>query len=261
MRSMFRYHTKRISKTRFKSSVILLSALTLMSSGLPAYADANGDLQKGEQLLMRYHYRDAVEYFDRALKQNPRLDYAYALRGQAYLVLENYEQASSDLNHAIALDKTKWLYFHDRAKLRFELSDIDGAIADATTAIKLSPKEDNLYRLRSKFYSLQKKYDKALADLNKAIEFQQKDMDSHYKARGDMYFRLKKYDLAVKDYSSAIAAINTKKRNDKDIEKDYSARANAYEKLGETKLAAADRKKVQSMIKDGWGSFMYEEHK
>ena len=158
------------------------------------------------------------------------------------------------------LNSNIWPYYESRARLKFELNDLDGAVADMDKAIQINPKGDHLYRVRSKFYILQKKDDKALADLNKSIACQDKDQESTYRCRGDLYLRLKKYDLAVKDYTAAINC-SAKKKDDRSMELDYSGRAKAYEKLGKMDLAAADRKKVQAVVKDGWGAFLYEDGK
>ncbi len=227
----------------------------------PALADANAELNKGAILIAHLQYRDAIKTFDRVINLDPRLDYAYALRGQAHLALEHMNQAKKDLDQAIAMDSKKWLYFELRSRYYFETGNLDAAIADVTSAIRLSPRGSSLYRMRSNFYAIQKKPERALADLNKAIEYQKDNADASFKSRGDLYYGMKKFDLAVRDYTSALNAIARQKSDDKQIESCYSARAKAYDKLGKTALAAADRKKVQSFVKDGWGAFLYDEHK
>ncbi len=258
MRSMFRYFVKRI--LRSTTPISLLCLMMLLSTISPAYADSNADLKLGQRLVLHNHYREAIKVLDRAIQQNPRLDNAYGLRGEAYLQLEKRKHAQADLDRAIAMNSKGWPYYESRARLKFELNDLDGAVEDMTIALKINPKADYLYRLRSKFYILQNRDDKALADLNSSIACQDSDQEGTYRNRGDLYFRLKKYDLAVKDYTAAILA-SERKKDDKSLELDYSARANAYEKLGKRELAAADRKKVQSVVKDGWGAFLDQDGK
>lgn len=239
---------------------VLLGLLIILCTCSAAYADANSDLKMGQKLIEHHQFRAAITSFDRAIKQNPRLDYAYGLRGRAYLELEKRQEAMRDFNHAIFLNSKGWPYFEDRSRLKYELSDFDGSISDINRALNINPSRDFLYRQRAKLYMVQNRDDKALEDLNKAIELQGSDDDGNYKNRGDLYFRLKKYDLAVKDYTRAINAAS-RTRDDYSTEQYFSARANAYEKLGKKDLAAADRKKVQAVVKDGWGAFLDQEGK
>lgn len=248
-------------RVRFRKQATWLGLLLLLVSGNPvAYANANDDLHLGQRLISHNNYREAIKVLDRAIQQSPGLDNAYGLRGEAYLQLEKRKQARADLDRAIAINGTKWPYYESRSRLKFELNDLDGAIADLNKAIQIDPKGDHLYRLRSKFYILQNKDDKALADLNKAILCNDNDPEGTLRNRGDLYFKMKKYELALKDYTAAINA-SEKKKDDHSLELDYSARAKAYEMLGKKELAAADRKKVQSVVKDGWGAFLDQDGK
>lgn len=179
------------------------------------------------------------------------------MRGQASLDLEQRDLALRDLNRALEIDSRNWHDFDVRARIRYELNDIDGAIADATKAAQLAPREDSIYRFRSKMHSLQKNDAKALADLTTAIAVHQgPGEEGNYRLRADIYVRMKKYDMAIKDYTTAIDAVN--KRDDKPdlLERYYSSRADAYEKIGKKVLAAADRKRAQALVKDGWGAFL-----
>ncbi|MDZ4837984.1 MAG: tetratricopeptide repeat protein [Candidatus Melainabacteria bacterium] len=245
----------------YQKNGLIVAGIMVIFNVSAAHADANADLQRGIRQLQHNHFREAIECFNRAVAQNPRLDYAYGLRGQAYLELEKRQPAMRDINHAITLNSHNWTYWENRSRLKFELNDLDGAIADATRALQIDPKQDGIYRLRSKYYILKKDNVKALADLTKAIEFQDSHEISSYRNRADLYFNTKKYELAVKDYTTSISLTGTKQKDDRSLEHDYSARANAYEKLGKKQLAAADRKKVQAIVKDGWGAFLYDADK
>lgn len=76
------------------------------------------------------------------------------------------------------------------------------AIPKFTEAIKLNPELEWAYNNRGSAYNRLKNYERAISDLNKAIEL--KSNEIFYINRGFSYFRLNNYDAALKDFSKAV---------------------------------------------------------
>jgi tetratricopeptide (TPR) repeat protein len=131
-------------------------------------------------------YREAIPYLDTAIRLNPGLLSAYALRGESYAslgdarraiadyttaiqeglktglqnsrwyterassyrVLKEYQRALQDYNEALKIAPGHVTTIINRGELRRETGDLDGAIADLTRAIELKPKDATPYCLR-----------------------------------------------------------------------------------------------------------------
>jgi len=93
--------------------------------------------------------------------------------------------------------------FSSRANIYQNKFEIEKMKADLIKAVEWHPIPVN-YERRANFYTKQKMYDDALADLTKAIE---KDSDKNvglFLRRGDVYYSMRKYLEAVKDYEQVL---------------------------------------------------------
>ena len=80
--------------------------------------------------------------------------------------------------------------------------DYDKAFKDFTEVIQLNP-DNHSYTLRGSAYNNTGEYDKAILDLNKAIELDSNYANAHV-ARGFAYNRKGEYDKAILDLNKAI---------------------------------------------------------
>ena len=80
------------------------------------------------------------------------------------------------------------------------------------------------------------KYDKALADFNKALELNSNNAEA-YENRGLIYYHEKKYSQALDEFNKAIELRN-------DNAEPYFSRSLTYEKLSKTQEAADDLNKA-----------------
>lgn len=131
--------------------------------------------QRGLEALQEEKNDEAIEFFNKDLKENPKNGYSYSwiamLRGQN----EEYGRALTAAELAIKyLPKKDAEYvifaYSTRAKVYLNLGDTIKALSDYTTAIKVKPDEEDLYERRAQVYYEQKKYDLADADYQKMIQ-------------------------------------------------------------------------------------------
>ncbi len=130
---------------------------------------------------------------------------AYVLRA---MTQDDDDKRLADLNAAIKADPNNLKAFEERATLRLENNDVEGAIADlekvlledptnaavagsavqklvdlnrVDEAVRLVTKmlaakpSEGMYRMRAILYRSQEKFDEAISDLNKAVAMQPKD--------------------------------------------------------------------------------------
>src|SRR6476646_4269706 len=108
-------------------------------------------------------------------------------------------------NRAIGLSATK---------------DFDGAVNEMNEALRLDPKEPNLYFMRSAAYRAKRDFEKAVADIDQAIS-----LDA---ARGDFYMLRGMIFGDQGDLDRAITELNQKVKLDPNSTPGYSERAELY---------------------------------
>ena len=154
--------------------------------------------------------QEALDYFNKDLKDNPKNGYAYSwiamLRGQN----EEYGRALTAADMAIKyLPKKDAEYvifaYTTRAGVYLHLGDTAKAMNDYNLAIKVKPDEGDLYDKRAQIYFEQGKYELAAADYRKMIELKPGDVMG-YMGLGRNANEQKNWDEAIKqfDYRSAV---------------------------------------------------------
>ena len=130
-----------------------------------AYAQRAGDnFEKGD-------FDKAIADSHEAIRLDPRCVTAYTCRGVAYEKKKMITQAISDLDNAIRiliLDLNRHTY--SERTLTYSKKDFEHAIADATRAIQLDPKDEMAYEARGIVPFEKGDYDLAIADLTQTIE-------------------------------------------------------------------------------------------
>jgi tetratricopeptide (TPR) repeat protein len=110
--------------------------------------------------------------------------------------------------------------------------DFDGAIADASEAIKADPNNAKAWLERGISRNNKKDFDGALEDCNRAVQLAPEYADC-IRIRGEVKARMKDYIGAIGDYNAAI------KLSPK-FSRAYGNRAEAYHAMGQDDLALAD---------------------
>src|ERR1043166_3925100 len=110
--------------------------------------------------------------------------------------------------------------------------DLDGAIADAGEAIKLSPKTGKYWLERGISRGNKGDLDGALGDFNQAVQFAPENADA-LRIRAMMKARLKDFDGALEDFGAAVK-ISPK------FSRAYGDRGDTYRQMGKIDLALAD---------------------
>ncbi|GCA95367.1 tetratricopeptide repeat protein, partial [Microcystis aeruginosa] len=164
---------------------------------------------KGLALFALDKYQPAIEALQQAINTLPKGEdlkefHSSILQQQSvvYRFLENYEQALTVINQAISLFPNNPNHYIEKWLVLYELKRYDEGLDTITQAINRAPRAF-WYVIRGGSYSLQKKYELALADFNKAIEINRNDAVA-YSGRGELYYYQKKYELALADWNKAI---------------------------------------------------------
>ncbi len=169
---------------------------------------ASNKLNKlGHREYDRFNFIGAATYYSKAIKLNPRLTLAYAIRADCYHKIGDCARAISDLNKAIELDPSDADLLADRAAEKLHLHDNPGALADFDAAIKMGRSSYFLYLSRAELRQQKEDFAGAIADCDTALALcpsRTVYWCRVYWCRGEAYKALGKLSEARHDYSKAI---------------------------------------------------------
>jgi tetratricopeptide (TPR) repeat protein len=169
----------------------------------------------GEYYEGNREYKQALPWFDLAIKLEPEAPRSYFLSGVCHDTLLEPARAVDDYSKAIALyskmdrasqlDQLPYLY-HQRAVSYATQEKYEKAIADLDSEIALRPTVFAEYRLRAKLYGITGNYKRAIENLTIFID---KDSEPAHAMieRAAMYRKLHQFDAAIKDCAAAIKLI------------------------------------------------------
>ena len=181
--------------------------------------------QRGLEAMQEEKQQEALDYFNKELKDNPKNGYAYSwiamLRGQN----EEYGRALTAADMAIKyLPKKDAEYvifaYSTRAGVYLHLGDTVKAMNDYNLAIKAKPDEGDLYEKRAQIYFEQEKYDLAAADYRKMIELKPGDVMG--------YMGLGRNANEQKNWNEAIKQFDYVTKLSSDYSSGYSFRAESH---------------------------------
>ena len=199
--------------------------------------------QRGLEALQKENTEEAMDYFAKDVKENPKNGYSYSWMAMLHNHNGEYGQALTAVDLAIKyLPKKDEEYvvfaYATRGEIYLHLEDTTKAIADYSTAIRVNPENSSLYEKRAQIYFEQEKYALADADYKKMIELKPgnvmgymglgrnanaqakwadaikqfdyvtklaSDYSSVYAFRAESYLGLKKWDEATDDLISALS--------------------------------------------------------
>lgn len=148
--------------------------------------------------------------FDASLNENNRETESSAEESDINVINEELlKEKESQLTDEDKLERrTESRRLKDEGNDRFKNNNYDGAIESYSNALitcLLTHAEDRaiIYSNRAATYMKMKKYDEAIADSSKALEFNPDYMKALLR-RAELYERVEKYDDALDDYKKAL---------------------------------------------------------
>ncbi len=130
---------------------ICIFSLTL-SVCLQFFASCTGSaeafIEKAKVTLQKGNAKEAVAYLNEAIGKDASNAAAFNMRGAAYFELKDYPNALLDYEQAIKLNPQDYKPYFNRASIKMEQSNWQGALDDCTKAIELSANNAVLYGKR-----------------------------------------------------------------------------------------------------------------
>ncbi len=131
--------------------------------------------QRGLEAIQNEKTEEALEYFNKDLKENPKNGYSYSWIAMLRNHTEEYGRALTAADLAIKYlpkkdDEYVIFAYTTRADVYLHLADTVKAIEDYTTAIKVNPEQTSIYEKRGQIYYELGKFDLSNADYQRMID-------------------------------------------------------------------------------------------
>ena len=187
---------------------------------------------QGKELATQKKWQEAINLYNKAIKENPNYGYAFISKGIAYMSQGELDKAISCFSDSINCCPQFTEAYQNRGVLLEYKGQFNKAIADFDKAIAADPNSYVLYFNRGMARVYKNQCDLALPDLEKAIELKP-NYAKAYINKGVALEDLKRNDEAIAAYKKAIELDASQ---DKEIAKDAEASIRALE---------AERKKLE----------------
>jgi len=213
---------------KYKAKINELDDKWLMVSQLQEKFDVGGN------------YKDLIEDYDKAIKQNKENSDLYYGRAKCQYLLNNLPKALKDCDLAIEKDRSNLPALKLRAELRTKNGNFFEAQSDYKVYLNNFDEDSSIYELASDLRLLIKPddYDKAVKELQDGIDKNPKWANLHYK-KGLLQYMKNEFQNAKKSFSTAIS-------NDSSVALYYFQRGNVEIKLNNIENASLDFEKARN---------------
>lgn len=180
---------------------------------------------RGFEALENNKTEEALEYFNKEIKENPKNGYAFVWIASVRNYQEEYGRALTAANLAVKhipkKDNVYKSFAHTtRAEIYIELDEKVKAYKDYSSAIDYTPDDEDIYEKRAQLYYEEERYDLADKDYRKIISLDAGSVMG-YMGLGRNANQQKQYDDAIVQYDYALKLAN-------DYSSGYSFRAESY---------------------------------
>ena len=127
----------------------------------------------------------------------------YAGRGVAHFQAGAFEEAISDLTHAIQLNPTNATAIFYRACAYRAKGSLELSLKDWDRYIPLNPTNDFAYKSRASVYNVRGQFDRAIKDWDEGLRLNSKDATA-LAMRGFAYAGKGQYSRAIEDFTEAL---------------------------------------------------------
>lgn len=158
---------------------------------------------RGKELATQKKWKEAIDLYNKAVRENPNYGYTFISRGIAYMSQGNLDKAISNFSESIDVSPQFTEAYQNRGVLYEYRGQFNKAIEDFNKAIAADPSSYVLYFNRGMAYVYKSQCEKALPDLEKAIELKP-DYAKAYINKGVALEDLKRTDEAIEAYRKAI---------------------------------------------------------
>ena len=181
-----------------------MEALAQISTPTSIKDEVASLLRIGHDQMNHRRFSEAIETFGSVIRLRPNSAQAYYSRGEArYFAREELDKAINDLTTALRLDPKQFKAYRMRGLVHAAKSDWAGMREDISLALQHNPGSAELHNLRGTACYRQGDYEAALANFERAIHLDAKRHESFYN-RGLVKRQQGKLEQAMEDFQWAL---------------------------------------------------------
>ena len=204
-----------------KKLLLLLTFIFLFSSSAFAQECETADYCTllGKKSINEKKYKQAIEYFDKAISNDNEAYLAYAYRAKANFYLKNYNKTLDDTKKSLEICENS-VSHGLRGSVYVVKGSYHDAIEETTKALDLNPWYMKCYEVRARAELYLEDYFSALKDSSKAIKLKN-DYPKSYEVRAYAHLGLKDIPSAKEDFAQAAELYkdNSDNKNYKQMKK------------------------------------------
>jgi tetratricopeptide (TPR) repeat protein len=152
-------------------AVLPIAAVFFLAGALMA----QGDFERGLSYYKQGQYERAITEFEKIVEANPDYEDGYRILGDCYLKTRKFDQAITAFQKALQLNNRNYVSYYGLGLAYFNLGRFREAVTTLTRgeSYARSPRDQHdLHRTRGAAYYNLKDYNRAIADLRKAVSIQ-----------------------------------------------------------------------------------------
>jgi tetratricopeptide (TPR) repeat protein len=181
-------------------------AIVLLAGTIPSLTAQEGDYQKGYSYYKQGQYQKAIEVFEPIVEVQPDYEVGHLILGDSYFRIKNYDKAIAAFQKALELKNDNYVTHKGLALSYFNKGSYREAITTLNEGEKhaRSPRQQyEIHRTRGASYYNLKDFERAIADLHKAVSIQRGNA-SDVLQLGISHYRLGNYPEADKYLQQAL---------------------------------------------------------
>lgn len=143
-------------------------------------AESKNDLlNKGVEAIEKGRYNEAIIYFDKVLKIDPKNIDALGGNGVAFLELGQYNTAKSYFDKALKIDQKNFVALYGKGLALYSLGKHNESLSYLDKVLKINPNEVNALMYKGFIYFEGSKYKTALTYFDKVLKIDPKNDDAY----------------------------------------------------------------------------------
>jgi tetratricopeptide (TPR) repeat protein len=226
-------------------AISIMGGLILSCFGIPQI-QAMLHYQRGDYLLSRGLFEDALKEYQLAIQNNSADSIIHAASAQVYFIQGDYSLSLDECNKSTEMSPNYYAYML-MGHLYLLQGQTDLALDYCNKSINLNNFYAPAYALRARIYYDLRQYENLLHDCQKAIKLDPSDPQAYF-VRGILELKAgqvdsREYDKAILDFSKSLEL----QPDDPIVLFD---RALAYDRKGDLNLAQSDADKVIILTHD-----------
>lgn len=150
-------------------------------------------LNRGRFKAASKKYEEAIKYYDKAIKLNPKYAEAYNEKGNALLILGKVDEAIKCFTKATEINEKYITAWKGKEAALLMQNKQDEALRCCDTIIEIDPENEEAWVTKGFVLSDTHKFDEALKCFDKAIEINPDSIDALSK-KGDVLLALGRFD-------------------------------------------------------------------